>query len=154
MIGARLLISFAMTGLLAGTAPIAALAQVTGKETVPGGVELRPPMPAAPQSMPMPVPSAPAITPAKPLAPAIAPPAAGPAGAPSAAPVAPPVDKAAPVEQGGKKKKSSKRYYYGTQPDGAARPSELSRKTIPPAIGGSGDERRPGGVERAPAQPQ
>jgi hypothetical protein len=151
MIGARLLISFAMTGLLAGTAPIAALAQVTGKETVPGGVELRPPMPAAPQSMPMP--SAPAITPARP-APAIAPPAAGPAGAPSAAPVAPPADKAAPVEQGGKKKKSSKRYYYGTQPDGAARPSESSRKTIPPSIGGSGDERRPGGVERAPAQPQ
>ena len=151
MISAKLLISFAMTGLLAGTAPIAALAQVTGKETVPGGVELRPPMPAAPQSMPMP--SAPAVTPARP-APAIAPPAAGSGGAPSAAPVAPPVDKAAPVEQGGKKKKSSKRFYYGTQPDGAARPSELSRKTIPPAIGGSGDERRPGGVERAPAQPQ
>jgi len=136
----------AIATLLGGGMPLTVVAQVTGKENVPGGVELRPPMPPAAQ--PSTAPAAPAL--ARPPSPVMAPPAAGSGGASSAAPAA---DKASPPPKGSKKK-SSKRNYELNQPDAAMSPRAAPAKPAPPGIGGGGDERRPGGVERAPGQPQ
>ncbi len=148
--------------LLGGGIPVAAVAQITGKESVPGGVEARP---SAPQmermAPPAPAPSMPAA--ARPRAPiTAAPPTVG-ASPPTAAPTAPPADKVAPTPpppkdaKGTKKKKSSKGGsvgpLIGSQPGlDAARSSKGASQ--PSSTGGGADERRPGGVERAPGQPQ
>ena len=134
--------------LLTGVLPFQAFAQVPGKERVPGGVEYKPPMPGVPQ--PDAVPSAPA--PSKMPAPAMPSPAAGSGGASSAASTAPPANKVTPPPKSSRKK--FKRDFGRSQSDGTAKPGEAPSKPIPPGIGGGGDERRPGGVERAPVQPQ
>ena len=123
--------------------PELAEAQVTGKESVPGGVEAKPSMPQmerAPAAAPIMPPRAQIMA---------TPPVAAPGHAPGAVPAAKvaPSEKAAPAtppkDAKGKsnKKKSSKNGY------GAAAPASKS-------IGGGADERRPGRVERAPGQPQ
>ena len=148
MIGARFQVWISIAALLTGTAPFEVGAQVTGKERVPGGVENMPTI----QGTPMPgaaAPRAPALE--RMPAPVMAPPAAASGSALPAASPPPSVDKATPPPKSSKKK--SKRSGR-SQSDDAAKPGEAPSTPILPGIGGGGDERRPGGVERAPAQPQ
>ena len=142
--------------------PLAAEAQITGKENVPGGVEMKPPTPMPGAPAPMTAPSMP--SPPKPVAPVMAAPPSAPVG--GAAPdVARPAAAAVPTTpppkdtKGAKKKKTLKGgsgagLPIGSQPSvGATRSFKAPGQPTTPS-GGGADERRPGGVERAPTQPQ
>lgn len=134
-------IGIAVAGLLVAAAPTTVVAQIKGKESVPGGVEYKP------------VPSAPTMTPGAPtMTPGAAPVMRAPATAPAPPPAIespPAAGKASPPAKSSKKK-SKRSYGSGRAAPDAAKPGTAPNPTAP----GGGDERRPGGVERAPTQPQ